>query len=257
MSGVLVNGVDLEAMYGLVLTGDSEFKMPVEKSYLLDRPGGDGSLDVTEVFGDVLYNDRQDILVFSVQAPYGAEAFEAVKTNVARFLHGRTYDYTLPHDPGYTYHGRFSIDEAYMRMYHRLIKIKVTANPYKSAGYKTHVVDAQAGAHLTLLPGRGRVQPVFESKMPIHVIANGVDAVLPAGSHTAVGLSIRDGEQEVYVNTGGSIRGGNTTWGDIKEKGLTWGDLKKMRWHELMYLNGAPAPSGAYKVKIAYEVKEL
>ena len=49
MSGVVVNGVDLEARYGLRLTGDSEFGPPAPKSYLLDLPGGDGSLDVTEM----------------------------------------------------------------------------------------------------------------------------------------------------------------------------------------------------------------
>ena len=50
-----------------------------------------------------------------------------------------------------------------MRMHDRRIKVKVSANPYKSAGLKVHVIDAQAGANLRLLPGRGRVRPVFES----------------------------------------------------------------------------------------------
>lgn len=257
MSGVVVNGVDLEARYGLRLTGESEFNPPAPKSYLLDLPGGDGSLDVTEAFGDVLYENREDTMVFFVSADPGAREFERIKSDLARFLHGRAFDYALPHDPGYVYHGRFSVDEAYMRMHYRRIKIKVTADPYKSAGVKVHEVDAQAGAHLVLKPGRGRVSPVFESKMPVHVIADGVDAVLPAGSHTAVGLSIRDGASEVYVNTGGSSKGGTTTWGDVREAGLTWGDVAKMRWHELMYLKGAPPENDAYKVKIAYQVKEL
>lgn len=257
MSGVVVNGVDLEARYGLRLTGESEFNPPAPKSYLLDLPGGDGSLDVTEAFGDVLYENREDTMVFFVSADPGAREFERIKSDLARFLHGRAFDYALPHDPGYVYHGRFSVDEAYMRMHYRRIKIKVTANPYKSAGIKVHEVDAQAGAHLTLIPGRGRVQPVFESKMPIHVIANGVDAMLPAESHTAVGLSISSGAAEVYVNTGGSVRGGSTTWGDLKEMGLTWGQLKGKRWHEVMWLKEQPVANDAYKVKIAYEVKEL
>lgn len=255
MSGVIVGGVDLEARFGLRLTNDSEFNPPRPKRYLLDLPGGDGSLDVTEAFGDVLYEDREDVLVFHVAADPGAQAFARLKTEVFRFLHGRALDYVLPFDPGYVYHGRFAVDEAYMRMHHRRIKATVTANPYKSAGVKTHEVDAQAGAHLVLKPGRGRVRPVFESQMPIHVISNGVDAVLPAGSHTAAGLSIRDGESEVYVNTGGAVKGGNTAWGDLK--GKKWGDLKGKKWHEAMWLVGPPEPSGPYRVKIAYEVLEL
>ncbi|MFQ9181067.1 MAG: hypothetical protein ACLR3C_15085 [Eggerthella lenta] len=182
MSGVVVNGVDLEARYGLRLTGDSEFGPPAPKSYLLDLPGGDGSLDVTEAFGDVLYENREDTMVFYAVADPGAAAFERLKTDLCRFLHGRAYDYGLPFDPGYVYHGRFSVDEAYMRMHDRRIKVKVSANPYKSAGLKVHVIDAQAGANLRLLPGRGRVRPVFESAMPCHVVAGGVDVVLPPGS---------------------------------------------------------------------------
>lgn len=255
MSGVIVGGVDLEARFGLRLTNDSEFNPPKPKRYLLDLPGGDGSLDVAEAFGDVLYEDREDTMVFSCRADPGAEAFERLKTDLLRFLHGRMYDYGLPFDPGYVYHGRFSVDEAYMRMHYRRVKVVVVANPYKSAGVKVHEVDAQAGAHLSLMPGRGRVSPVFESKMPIHVVADGVDATLPAGSHTAVGLSIRSGDAEVYVNTGGSIKGGTTTWGDLNS--TTWGTLKAKRWHEAMWTGGAPAESDAYKVRIAYEVLEL
>lgn len=255
MSGVVVNGVDLEARYGLRLTGDSEFSPPAPKSYLLDLPGGDGSLDATESFGDVLYENREDTMVFFVDAAPGAREFERVKTDLMRFLHGKAYDYVLPHDPGYVYHGRFAVDEAYMRMHYRRVKVKVTADPYKSAGVKTHVVDAQAGAHLTLLPGRGRVSPVFESKMPVHVVADGVDVTLPAGSHTAVGLSIRSGHAGVYVNTGGTNKGGSASWSDLA--GMTWAQVKAKRWHEVMWIGGAPAENEAYKVKIAYEVKEL
>lgn len=255
MNDVTVSGVVLEERFGLRLTGESEFKPPKPKMRMIDIPGGDGALDATEAFGDVLYENREHVMVFSV--PTGAGDFERIKTDVARFLHGRLFDYVLGFDRGYVYRGRFEVDEWYSRMHLRRIKVKVTANPYKSAGTKVHEVDAQAGAQLRLLPGRGRVRPVFESRMPCHVVANGVDVVLPPGSHTAVGLTIRDGASDVYVNTGGSIRGGTTTWGDLKERGLTWADLKGKRWHEIMYMAGAPAPNEAYRVKIAYEVLEL
>lgn len=252
---VIIDGIDIEKKFGVYVTDESTFAPPTVKSYLIDRPGGDSKIDATEVFGDVLYDDREDTLVLLVED--WVSDFSNVKTDIARFLHGKEYDFTYSWDPGYTYHGRFFLDEFYQQAGLRKIKVKITANPYKSAGIKVHEVDAQAGAHVMLNPGRGRVQPVFESKMPIHVIANGVDAMLPAGSHTAVGLSISSDAAEVYVNTGGSVRGGSTTWGDLKEMGLTWGDLKGKRWHEVMWLKELPPENDAYKVKIAYEVKEL
>lgn len=252
---ITVNGVDLEKRFGVLLTDETSLNPPAVKSYLLDLPGGNGSLDVTEAFGDVLYENRKDVLVFLVDSP--PSEFERVKTDVARFLHGREYDYTLDVDPGYIYHGRFEVDEYYQKACLQKMKIRVSANPYKSAGLKVHVVDAQAGANLRLLPGRGRVRPVFESAMPCHVVAGGVDVVLPPGSHTAVGLTVRDGSSDVYVNTGGALRGGTTSWGDLKGRGLAWGGLKGKRWNEAMYMAGAPAPNEAYQVKIAYEVLEL
>lgn len=255
MSGVIVGGVDLSVRFGLRLTDDSEFRAPSVKMNMLDLPGGDGSLDATEVFGDVLYENREDSMVFAAECDPGAQAFERLKTDISRFLHGRSFDYVLPHDPGYIYHGRFAVDEAYARMHYRRVKLKVTSRPYKSAGVKVHEVDAQAGAHLSLLPGRGRVRPVFESSMPIHVISNGIDVTLPSGSHTAVGLTIRDGASDVYVNTGGSVRGGSTAWADLAAE--SWGNLKTHRWHQAMWTEAPPAANEAYIVRIAYEVLEL
>ena len=253
MNDVTVGGIGLESRFGLVLTSESEYNPPKPKTYLLDLPGGDGSLDVTEAFGDVLYDNREDVLVFAYEGD--PADFERIKTDVARFLHGKVHDYTLSFDPGYVRRGRFAVDEWYSRMRGLHMRVKVTANPYKSAGLRVHEVDAQSGANLTLRPGRGRVRPVFECKMPVHVISNGVDVTLPAGSHTAVGLTIRDGASDVYVNTGGAVKGGSTTWGDLRS--TTWGALKAKRWHEAMWTGGAPAESASYKVKIAYEVLEL
>ncbi|TNU89388.1 hypothetical protein FIC87_11355 [Eggerthella lenta] len=254
MNDVVVGGVSLEQRYGLVLTSESEFNPPKPKEYLLDLPGGDGSLDVTEAFGDVLYENREDVLVLAAEGD--PEGFERVKTEVARFLHGKVHDYALSFDPGYIRRGRFAVDEWYSRMHCMRMRVRISANPYKSAGVKVHEVDAQAGAHLTLKPGRRRVRPVFECSVPIHVISNGVDVHLPAGSHTAVGLTISAGNADVYVNASEtSVFGGTTTWADLK--GMTWADLKGKKWNEVMWLGGPPPENDAYKVKIAYEVLEL
>jgi len=251
---LVIGGKGTETDFGLHLLRSMELNPPEPKVYTVDIPGGDGVIDLTEaIAGDTVFSNRRQAFEFDA---FGD--FEAAKTGLSRFLHGRTYDYTIPGDPEYIYRGRFSVDSyREIRTGRGRIRVEVDAQPYKSAGMRVHVVDAQAGANLVLKPGRGRVQPVFESAMPCHVVAGGVDVVLPPGSHTAVGLTVRDGASDVYVNTGGALRGGTTTWSDLKERGITWGDLKGKRWHEVMYMAGAPAPNEAYQVKIAYEVLEL
>ena len=249
---MVVAGHDLYEEYGMVMEDGFVLSPPKVKEYLIDRVGGDGAIDLTGAFDDVFYEDREQEFVFGIINP---SDFEAAKTRVSSFLHGQEHDYTLTFDPGYIYHGRFFVDEYYSKMHIGRIKVKVRAQPYKSAGVRVHEVDAQAGAYVELHPGRGSVSPVFESKMPIHVMANGVDVTLPAGSHKAVGLTVRAGKSNVYVNTGGSIRGGSASWGDLS--GKTWGSVAGKRWHEIMWLDGKPAENDAYKVKIAYEVREL
>lgn len=253
MTGELViGGKGMETHFGLRMLSAMELKPPEPKVYTVDIPGGDGVIDLTEaVSGDTSYSNRVQAFEFDA---FGD--FELAKMMLSSYLHGKAFDYTIPGDPGYVYRGRWSVDSyEEIRAGRGRIRLVVDAEPYKSGGMRTHEVDAQAGAHLVLKPGRGRVQPVFESKMPIHVMAEGVDVTLPAGSHTAVGLTICNGDSEVYVNTGGTNKGGSASWADLAD--MTWGQVKSKRWHEVMWITGAPPENDAYKVKIAYEVKEL
>lgn len=87
---VTVGGVDLWERFGLVLTDESAYSPPAPKVYQVDIPGGDGCVDVTEsLAGDVAYSNRSMELCFVVAHP---EDFEATKTAVCGFLHGRSFD---------------------------------------------------------------------------------------------------------------------------------------------------------------------
>lgn len=249
---MIVDGHDLFTEFGLVMGDDMSLRPPAVKENLLENPGGDGPIDFTEATGTVLFERREQEFLFGVVNPAD---FEATKSAVMSFLHGRWHDYELTFDHGYTYSGRFFVDEHYSKIHFGFIRVTVSANPYKSGGLVTHEADAQAGVTVHLQPGRGRVRPVIESQMPCHVICNGVDVVLPAGSHTAIGLYVERGASDMYLNTGGYGNGGNTTWADVDA--LKNSDIDALAWYQLMWLNGNPSDNPAYHVRVSYEIKEL
>ncbi len=66
-----------------------------------------GIIDLTEALtGDVVYNNRHQEFEFAL---INVENFEKVKTDLSNFLHGKAFDYSMTMDPGYTYHGRFTV----------------------------------------------------------------------------------------------------------------------------------------------------
>ena len=132
---LVVNGVDLYDEFGLVMTDKYEMRPPDPKYYLVDIPGGDGSIDATEaIAGDVAYGERTH--KFDLLCCYPKD-FERTKTAVSNFLHGRRCEWKVSFDPEYFYTGRMHVDEYYSKMHHGVIRIVGTADPYKTKGKVT------------------------------------------------------------------------------------------------------------------------
>lgn len=196
---LIVDGHDLFLEYGMVLSDGYTLSPPKPKSYLIDVPGADGSIDLTDAFrGGPSFSNREQSFVFGVIDP---ENFEETKTKVSNFLHGRAFDYELTMDPGYTYHGRFSIDEYYSEVYIGYIKITVSADPYKSKGLQTYVANAAGGTYVFLESGRKPVCPTFEFGSETIVRMGDVRARMQRGSYKVPGLWLKEGINQIYLNS--------------------------------------------------------
>lgn len=247
---VTVGGVDLFDRFGLVLTDDSTFAPPAPKTYTVDIPGGDGSVDVTEaISGDVAYSERAQELQFVVPHP---TAFEKTKTAVSNFLHGRRFDYELSFDPGYTYTGRFSVDEYYSKMHYGSIKVTVSADPYKLKAHKTVSVDAAGGATVVLECGRKRQCPAFECDSEFLLNWGGQTVRVQPGAHTVPTLWLAQGDNELWMD---SMPGqGDALISDWATKKLS--SLADKRIGDLFWKT-KPATDAAHTVYITYDIKEL
>lgn len=247
---LVVNGVDLFDEFGLVMTDEYELRPPAPKYYLVDIPGGDGAIDATEaISGDVSYENRAQSFDMLVCYP---RDFEATKTAVSNFLHGRALSWKVSFDPEYTYTGRMEVDEYYSRMHHGVIRIVASADPYKSKGKVTVRVPAGGGRGATVVCGRKRQCPTVECSTEVSVQLNGANVTLQPGSWRHPDLWLKPGVNEVFCSASGSRGVGIID--DYDE--FLCGDVSTSRISDLMWPD-KPSDDETEAVYLTYEIKDL
>lgn len=244
---LIVNGVDLSIRFQMVLLDGYTLEPPEPKTYTVDIPGGNGVIDLTEALtGDVAYKNRKQEFTFAV---IDVKNFEKVKTEVSNFLHGRAFDYTITMDPGYTYHGRFSVDsyshEAYANGLLGQFKITVDANPYKLKEHCSYRLNATGGKLYRFESGRRPVHPTVECTQPCFVTFKGVETLIPAGTYRLNDIVFYNGVNEIYLNTS---RLWFVVWDEVgegKTYAMTWNDASSNTWDSIQKLGAGveDAPS--------------
>lgn len=238
---VIVNGVDLTEKFKMVLVDGYTLSPPPPKTYIVDIPGGNGKLDLTEsLLGDTAYDNRKQEFTFYV---IKTSDFERVKTDVSALLHGKAYNYTLTMDPGYIYHGRFSVT-SYEHTVHDLgvvgcIKIEIDTDPFKRKVKQVYKVSALAGRLFTFPSGRKRVRPTIESGGYLKVIFNGKLHILYQGTWDLNDILFTEGNNELYLN---SYEVRIVTWNDLNSNGVTWGEFGRRRLFEWYKSKGSQNP---------------
>lgn len=238
---LIVDGVDLTVRFQMILLDGYTLSPPEPKTYTVDVPGGDGVIDLTQsLTGDVAYKNRQQTFTFMVVNP---DSFERVKTDVSNFLHGKRFDYQITMDPGYTYHGRFTVTEYDHTLYSYpglvgIFSIKIDADPYKLKGHMTYKLNATGGKMFRLESGRKPVHPVIECTQPCKVRWKNVIVQVPAGTYRLNDVLFTQGYNEIYINSWTFY---NITWSEIGEGSahpMTWDEASKYRWDDLQRLEG-------------------
>lgn len=115
--------------FQLLLT-DKEIGTPAPKTALIDIPGGDGALDLTEAFGPVRYENRKLSFDFSTIVPMAQFMEQFAKVQNA--LHGQKMEIALDADPGWFYVGRVSVNTWKADRRVGKITIDCDCEPYKN-----------------------------------------------------------------------------------------------------------------------------
>ena len=101
--------------------------VPEVKEHRISIPAGDGSIDLTEFFGGVKYEDRELSFIFT---KIGGN-FNEVFTDIQNKLHGKKMDIILDTDTDYYYTGRVFVNKWTSNVTTGELDIKCICNPYK------------------------------------------------------------------------------------------------------------------------------
>lgn len=244
---LVINDVNLFEKFKMVLADGYTLSPPSPKTYIVDVPGGNGKLDLTEtMLGDVAYDNRTQEFMFYL---IDITNFEEIKTKISNFLHGRVFDYKMTMDEGYTYRGRFSVSSYEHSVINSgilgCIKITIDANPFKHKP-RQRLSKSAVGGIITYIPsGRETVRPVIINETETKIIYNGKQTILPPIDDKTPGWEVDGlflvlGDNEIYIN---SHEIHSLKWGEClpENDNITWGTFGTKRlfeWYKSKPENG-------------------
>lgn len=208
MKGIKFGEVHSYFDLNLILS-QCNIKPPKAKTNYIDIPGADGTLDLTEAFGDVKYGDRTGSVVFSVLP---SDDWELKKSEISNFLHGQRFDITLDTDPDYYYQGRCSVNDYKSDKKNRQISVDLTLNPWKLKQDITTVavtsgINSYVPVKVNLSNDRMPAIVTANVKYNVNITYGDASWQLGTGKHTLLDLHLSYGENILDVKgaTGSAV----------------------------------------------------
>lgn len=192
--------------FSLILAS-KELGAPTVKTMTIDIAGADGSLDLTDFFGEPKYENV--IHKFQFSTIVSQSEFAATFSTVKNALHGKKMRIILDDDPQYYYVGRLAVSSFTSQRGIGNIDIQADCEPYKYKLERTVITRAVDGTdNIVLTNSRKRAVPevriTTESSLNI-VYKDGNVWDLGSGSYTLPELELVEGENTVTVTGTGTI----------------------------------------------------
>lgn len=129
-NGISFDGLHSYTYFGMWLSERPDWGSPEPKLNLVEIPGADGVLDLTEAnAGEVKFNNRQITLTFAAMVK--AEEQERFKSRIMNTLHGKVIQQIIPdEDPDWYYTGRCVVEFVDLMPWKLRIVVTVDAYPY-------------------------------------------------------------------------------------------------------------------------------
>lgn len=206
-----MNGVTFGAYHSYddfsLIMSSKEIAAPKTKTVKIDVPGADGSIDLTDYFGEPKYEDCTHKFQFSTIVPQSE--FLTRFSTIKNAIHGKKLRIVLDDDPGFFYIGRCYVSSFTNDKNIGRISVECDCEPWKYKAAKTVVTQAVSGESTISLPNlRKRVVPevVIEADSAMHIVYNTYNVWdLGGGSYTLPELELKAGENSVSVTGTGNI----------------------------------------------------
>ena len=206
MKGITFGNLHSYDDLNLVLTS-KEIGSPAVKERKIDIEGADGSLDLTDFFGEAKYEDVTHKFTFSTIVPQAR--FLSLFSTVKNALHGKKMRIILDGDPLFFYMGRIKVSAFTNEKNIGMVSIECDCEPYKYKLNKTVVSKAVDGTQAIILTNsRKHAVPevTIETDSSLNIVyqeSNIWD--LGSGSFTLPELELVEGENTVTVTGTGTI----------------------------------------------------
>lgn len=177
------------------------------KTTYIDIPGADGSLDLSEVHGEVKFSDRENKYTFTMH-PAETMTWEEKMQEVSNLLNGKRCRMTLDKDEDYFWDVRASIDsyKSDKRLHQIVIAVRALPYKFKQDITKRTVQLSGESKSINLMNGRKSVCPSIECSNDNTVIVFG-DATfnLSAGKHEILDIQLVEGINTLTVSGSGTV----------------------------------------------------
>lgn len=178
----------------------------VPQTNLLQVPGRNGLLDLTEANGEVKYNSRNFLFTFTV-APDDL-TFDERLSVVSNALNGRQCKITLERDPDFYWLGRCAVDKYEQDKNIGKIAVRATVDPYKlrqSVSVTTFALTAEEQT-VILENDRMAAVPVIDCTDDGAVVSfNGRTHRLNAGTSKILDIRFVEGSNSLTLSGTGTI----------------------------------------------------
>ena len=178
--------------------------LPLPKTNYVDVPGRDGPLDLTEVFGQVNYYNR-DFTIELTKLDI-ARQWESLITEISNYVHGKKLKITFDKDSDYYYYARCTVDRLSTSAMLGIITIYCTADPYRYKQEQTVVEETiDTTGTITLTNDRMPSIPTITVDAEMTLTWGDYEVTLSAGEHKLLDLVLEEGDNTISVSGTGTI----------------------------------------------------
>lgn len=209
--GISFDGIHSYYDLDLILS-KVEIPPAVPKEEFIDLAGGNGSLDLTEVHGEVKFNDREGCKFTFTMNPandLSDSAFEEKKTEVSNALNGKRFEkITLDKDSDFYYQGRCKVDQYLSDRRIRQIVVTARVKPYKYKQNETILNHTLSNEEQTVIAMNGRMSVVPEitcTDDETKVVFGSIEKILSAGTHKILDFQFKEGANVLKLSGSGTI----------------------------------------------------
>ena len=188
--------------FSLILS-EKTIGSPSPKTEVIDIPGGDGVLDLTEFFGEVKYNNRPLEFVFSTKVPQSE--FMSLFSRVQNALHGQKMRIVLDDDSEWYYVGRLSVSEWKANKAIGKLTIDCDCEPYKTKINETVVFVEVAEETTVILPNsKKRVVPTIDITGTVNLTYGANYYALSEGRYDLPAVLLENGNNTIILSGTGT-----------------------------------------------------